>query len=125
MVMDVVNDVKNMAQNVVNSIKSMYNAVVGNSIVPDMVNGVLDEFNNMTDGAVRDTQNLVKGVNSELAGLPSQVNPEVNMNGAGGGRAAGSGGGQTVVDMRHAVIRDDKDMLDRMRRSGLDMTGAF
>ena len=47
------------------------------------------------------------------------------MNGAGGGRAAGSGGGQTVVDMRHAVIRDDKDMLDRMRRSGLDMTGAF
>ena len=125
MVMNVVNYVKNMAQNVVDSIKSMYNAVVGNSIVPDMVNGVLDEFNNMTDGAVRDTQNLVKGVNSELAGLPSQVNPEVNMNGAGGGRAAGSGGGQTVVDMRHAVIRDDKDMLDRMRRSGLDMTGAF
>ena len=125
MFMNVVNYVKNMAQNVVDSIKSMYNAVVGNSIVPDMVNGVLDEFNNMTDGAVRDTQNLVKGVNSELAGLPSQVNPEVNMNGAGGGRAAGSGGGQTVVDMRHAVIRDDKDMLDRMRRSGLDMTGAF
>ena len=127
MVMNVVNYVKNMAANVIDSIKSMFNAVVGNSIVPDMVRGVLDEFSNMTDGAVKDTQNLVKGVNSELGALPTDINPSVAVSNGGRGQGANTGrnNGPTIVDMRHAVIRDDKDMLDRMRRSGLEMTGAF
>lgn len=123
MVMNVVNYVKNMAQNVIASIEAMFQAVVGNSIVPDMVDGVLDEFSSMTDGAVRDTRGLVKGVNSELDGLPENVSPEVSMQ-AGGGQGRGAAGGVTV-DMRHAIIRDDKDMLDRMRRRGLEMSGAF
>ena len=127
MVSNVVNYVKNMAANVIASIKSMFNAVVGNSIVPDMVRGVLDEFSNMTDGAVKDTQNLVKGVNSELGALPTDINPSVAVANGGRGQGANTGrnNGPTIVDMRHAVIRDDKDMLDRMRRSGLEMTGAF
>jgi hypothetical protein len=81
----------------------------------------------MTDGAVKDTQNLVKGVNSELGDLPTDINPSVAVANGGRGQGANTGrnNGPTIVDMRHAVIRDDKDMLDRMRRSGLEMTGAF
>jgi hypothetical protein len=29
------------------------------------------------------------------------------------------------IDLRHAIIRDDKDMLERMFRSGGGMTGVF
>lgn len=123
MVMQVVNYVKNMAQNVINSIQQMFMAVVGNSIIPDMARGVLDEFAGMTDGAVRDTENLVKGVNGTLDGIRGNVAPTVEM--GNGGSRGGQGGGQTVVDMRHSVIRDDRDMMDRMRRRGLEMTGAF
>jgi hypothetical protein len=124
MVSQVVNYVKNMAANVISSIKSMFMAVVGNSIIPDMVRGVIGEFGNMTDQSIKDTERLVKGVNGTLAGINSRVAPGVDVSGGTAGRAS-TAGGNTTVDMRHAIIRDDKDMLDRMRRRGLEMTGAF
>jgi len=125
MVSQVVDYVKNMAQNVINSIKQMFMAVVGNSIVPDMVRGVIGEFGNMTDQSIKDTQRLVKGVNGTLAGLPDKVSPDVEMDATmGRGQGRGTGGG-VMVDMRHSIIRDDRDMLDRMRRRGLEMSGAF
>jgi len=124
MVSQVVNYVKNMAANVISSIKSMFMAVVGNSIIPDMVRGVIGEFGNMTDQSIKDTERLVKGVNGTLAGINSRVAPGVDVSGGTAGRAS-TAGGNTTVDMRHAIIRDDKDMLDRMRRRGLEMSGAF
>jgi len=124
MVSQVVNYVKNMAANVISSIKSMFMAVVGNSIIPDMVRGVIGEFGNMTDQSIKDTERLVKGVNGTLAGINGRVAPEVDVSGGTAGRAS-TAGGNTTVDMRHAIIRDDKDMLDRMRRRGLEMSGAF
>lgn len=124
MVASVVTYVQNMAANVIKSIKSMFMAVVGNSIIPDMARGVLDEFSGMTDGAVRDTESLVKGVNGTLDGIKSNIAPSVNVGGAAasGGAAAG---GNVTVDMRHSVMRDDKDMHNRLRRKGVQLTGAF
>lgn len=127
MVKNAVRYVSNMVSNILGKLKNLYTQAVGNSIIPDMANGILGEFAGMRDGTIKDTDDMVKGVNGRLEGLHDKVAPSIEAEGsAGGGRGGfGSAGGSTVVDMRHAVIRDDRDMLDRMRRRGLEMSGAF
>lgn len=56
----------------------MYIAVVGNSIVPDMVDEVLVEFDRMGDGMITGTDGTITGVVSSFDNLSSSINNVFN-----------------------------------------------
>jgi len=66
-----------MAESVYNSVTGwfgrMYDAVVGNSIIPDMATGVLGVFDNMATGMINSISNAVSGVVSYFGNLASSV----------------------------------------------------
>ena len=123
MVSGVVNRVKNMAQNVISSIKDMFNAVVGNSIIPDMANASIAEAEKMRRGVGGEADQMRKDVVGAADGMPDSIGAGAGGVGRGSGDAAGRAG--VNVDLRHATIRDDKDMLDRLRAAGVDLNGAL
>lgn len=113
--------VTRMVRAIVDRIRSMYRAVVGNSIIPDMVSEVGQEMEHMTKHGTTEAGKFSDGVSSSLENtkLPSAPSSSSDLSSVGGG-------GQPVnVDMRHSVIKDDKDMLDRMIRSGAYVAGVF
>jgi phage-related protein len=68
---------RSMAESVYNSVTGwfgrMYDAVVGNSIIPDMATGVLGVFDNMAAGMISYIQSAVSGVVSTMGNLASSV----------------------------------------------------
>lgn len=66
--------VENMGNNVKDSFNSMYDFVVGNSVVPDMVRDVLAEFDSMNTGMVVGTNDSTRLVNSNFATLIGSAN---------------------------------------------------
>jgi hypothetical protein len=52
----------------------MYDKVVGNSIVPDMIDGILREFDRQSDGMIEKTRNAVDGSISEYDRLEDDIN---------------------------------------------------
>lgn len=62
----VVNKAGELKDGVVNGFNSMYEKIVGGSIVPDMVNGVLSEFNRMNTGVKTTTIDLTATVTTEM-----------------------------------------------------------
>jgi hypothetical protein len=115
MVRAVIDRVTQMVKAVVARLKSMYKQVVGNSIIPDMVAEVGQEMTHMADQGAAEAGRFNSQVQRNLSGVELSAD-----------RAAGGGsGGAVSVDMRYAVIRDDKDMLERLMRSGAGVSGVF
>lgn len=123
MVSGVVNKVKNMARNVIDSIKGMFNSVVGNSIIPDMADQSIKVAGEMNAGVTDQADRMARNVVSAADGMPDSISPAAGRMGPGGANDGSRGG--VTVDMRNAVIRDDRDMLDRLRASGVDLNGAL
>jgi hypothetical protein len=117
MVNAVIQRVTRMVTETIKRLKSMYKAVVGNSIIPDMVRDVGAEMKVMADQGASEAERFNSGVQSGVSGITPPM--------AANGGVAGGQAGAVNVDMRYAVIRDDKDMLERMMRSGAGLTGAF
>lgn len=115
----VVGKVRSMANQVQDIISSLSMGLVGNSIIPDMANASVKEFEKMRRGAEEETGAMA----SNVMGKMQQVKgPSLEGTAAGG---QGRGGGTTIIDQRHSVWRDDKDMLERVRRSGVEMAGVY
>lgn len=104
----------NMARGAINAVQNMFSAIVGNSILPELRDRAGEEMAGMAEDSMGSAADMERGVQGHLDEIDG---PSGRSNGAG------PGGGQNI-DMRHAVIRDDRDMLDRMRRQGVDISGA-
>jgi len=63
-----------LGNRVTGAFSDMYNRVVGNSIVPDMVEGVINEFAVMNQGMTRETSEAVSAVSTNFGSLGSIVN---------------------------------------------------
>lgn len=117
--------VKSLVDTVTSKVKAMWQALTGNSIIPRMADEAIAEFGKMADSAEREGERTRKG----LEGSVSKAEPgSLSSGGPGAGQLGeGSSGqaGQTVIDMSRATFKDDKDMEDRLKRKGSDMTGAF
>lgn len=103
-----------MAQQAARLFQQLRQRVVGNSIVPDMVDQIADEMDRMVDVGVGGAAGMYDAMTSAPAMAPMAA-----------AQAGSATAGGVHVDMRHAIFRDDRDMLDRLARSGTDMTGAF
>lgn len=125
MVQTVVNSVTQMAQRTIAAIQDMYRQVVGNSIVPDMVDEVGAEMSRMTREGVAEAEKFNVGVQGALENTAAGTTASVTGAGRSANNGAASGNGNTYVDMRHAVIRDSMDMTDRLNRNGGILAGAF
>jgi hypothetical protein len=117
----VVDGVKSMVDGALAALTSLYDAAVGNSIIPDLVKGVSDEMKLMAENGDRYANQFADTVQSALTGISA---PDVAMAGAS---AAGGRSGQAMstvsIDMRGSIFRDDKDMLRRLDRGGAGMQG--
>lgn len=114
----VVNKLRNMVKNAIGALKGLYKKVVGNSIIPDMVNDVGAEMTRMADEGTAAAGEMSRGVSRSLSDTQSGFEGSVAAGGSGGA------GGAVNVDMRHAIIRDDRDMSDRLRRAGSEQAWA-
>jgi hypothetical protein len=99
-------------------------ALVGNSIVPDMVDGVVGEMGRMADQGIREADRMARGVQRAA---DMDVATRIGVQQRRAGRAAGMAGGigQQTVDLRHSIIRDGRDLEERLSRNGVGLTGAF
>jgi len=88
-----------------------------NSVVSNVVNKFRSMFSEITGIQTR----------ASTAGLESSMSlnstaPAAQLRSSGG---VGGSNSSTYVDMRNSVFRDDRDMLDRLRRQGQGLTGGF
>lgn len=113
--------VQNAVSNVIASFRHMFMEIVGNSIVPDMRVGVDNEMQGMADESVRSSAILARGVTGNFDDVASSSS---GMSGGYSGSGGSSAGGQTYVDMRHSTFNDDRDLQDRLKRSGAQTTGG-
>ena len=116
MVKRVTDAVSGMVSGTIDRLKGLYQRVVGNSIIPDMVREVGDEMQHMAKDGQQQAGRFANNVTGQLERVTA---PSMR----GQVAAQGAGGGATVVDMRWATIRDDRDMLERMMRSGAGVSG--
>lgn len=90
----VLDKVKAGVQSVTDAFYNMYNAVVGNSFVPDMVEGVQSEFAKLDSVMVQPAQAANKAVSESFAATAASVQASVaKANSAAGGLGKGIGGG--------------------------------
>jgi phage-related protein len=120
----VISRVSSMVDTVVSKVRAMWQALTGNSIIPQLADEAITEFNRLAGGAEeageRTRRGMVDSIGSVSAPGQARGGP-----GTAGGAAASGGGGPQVIDMSHSTFRDDRDMLERLRRKGSDMTAAF
>lgn len=110
--------VMDMVNAVTGAVRKMWQALTGNSIIPRMADEAIAEFDRMGEGGETAGERMRRGLTDAMA--------DVSLGDVRGGRGRDQGGGDVInVDMSHSTIRDDRDMLDRLRRSGADISGAF
>jgi phage-related protein len=68
-----VNGAKGAYDGVTNWFGQMYDEVVGNSIIPDMVNGVLGEFDDMSGGMVSRIADAIPGIIRTIGDVASEI----------------------------------------------------
>jgi hypothetical protein len=121
MVSGVLGWIGDMADGIVSRLNRLYDIVVGNSIIPDLARDVVSSVAGMADGSINETERMARGMDRAMPrdGLDPNSSP---VRAASGG--AGSFG-STTIDMRNSIIRDDRDMLERMRQRGLVPQGVF
>lgn len=124
----IINAISNMARGVINGIKNMvleslgwlghlYNEAVGNSIIPDMARDIGSEMNQMAEAGGQSAKAFANNVSGQLENAQSGWQS--------GMAAQGSSSGDVHVDMRNSIIRDDRDLTDRLMRKGGELAGAF
>lgn len=96
-----VNQVTQSINRVTEGFRVMWDKVVGNSYVPDMVDGVTSEFARMNKAMTSQTTDATGGVDSMFAGLLSEV---IN---------AAQSGGDIMEVFKNRLIRIADQMLDR------------
>ncbi len=118
--------VKAMVDTVVGIVKDMWQALTGNSIIPRMVDEADREFERMAKKAEDAGKRTKKGLEGAVGRANVGSLGDVAGAQGGGGGLAGAGG-TTVnnIDMSRATFRDDRDVMDRLKRKGSDLTGAF
>jgi hypothetical protein len=97
----------------------MYTAIVGGSIIPDLVADVGAEMSKMAEEGGEYANLFKRNVERQLESIkPTSL--KFGAASSGGAPAGTSAGGkQNVhVDMRWSVMRDDKDMYERLARAG-------
>lgn len=119
LVMGMVNRIRGLIDRLydatVGRLKALWNALVGNSIIVDLADDVVGEMARMATGSIDEADRFAKGVEG-AASMDVATGAMTTRPGAAGG---------TTIDMRHSVFRDDRDMEERLRRSGHSMAGAF
>lgn len=115
----VVARVSDMVDTVVGKVRDMWQALTGNSIIPRLADEAIAEFDRMGEGSERAGERIRRGMTDSVAGIPAP-----GAGGMGGAAAAGSAGAVNI-DLSHSTFHDDQDMLDRLRRNGADVSGAF
>lgn len=118
MAMGVVNSIKNMVLDALGWLGELYTQAVGNSIIPDMARDIGTEMDQMADAGGESAKQFANNVSGNLENAQS---------GWQSGMAAQSAGtsGDVNVDMRNSIIRDDRDLTDRLMRKGGELAGAF
>ena len=110
------------ARNIVEPIRGAYNTVVGNSISPAMAEGVVDELS----GLQTDAGNISKRVGDSISeGMEGAEGPGLGSVETRARRGQQGAGGDTYVDLRHAVMNDDADLRSRVSRAGGNFAGGF
>lgn len=99
--------------NAIRAFRDLARTVVGNSIIPDMVDDVGGEMTRMSEDMMGESARASRGVSGNL----DSITPER------AGMRGGSGGGtqKQTIDMRHSVIRDEKDLVKRARMAGAEV----
>ena len=114
----VVSTFTSMVSSVIDKAQQMWDSMTRNSIIPDMADEAIGAFERMADGSENAGERVRRGMTDAARAAESP--------GGRSGRNGGAGGDRpTVIDMSHSTFRDDRDMLDRLRRKGSDMSGAF
>jgi hypothetical protein len=118
MAMSVVTAIRNMVLDTLSWLRELYNQAVGNSIIPDMARDIGAEMDQMADAGGESAKQFANNVSGDLENAQS---------GWQSGMAAQtvSGSGDVHVDMRNSIIRDDRDLTDRLMRKGGELAGAF
>lgn len=130
----VVDGIRNMVRDALGSLRDLYNQAVGNSIIPDLVQGVTREFEDMADNAISETQRLRDGVLGDLPADGIEVNQATQTRGPDQREGDAWDGLSSIYDRARAnstipelvksVLRDFNEMADgvigetlRMRQS--------
>ncbi|MCR4436647.1 MAG: phage tail tape measure protein [Clostridiales bacterium] len=71
--MTIINFVKGFAEGIVSFFKGLWHALVGGSIVPDIVNGVLGWFSNLLSGVTGFASSLVETVTKAFSDIASAI----------------------------------------------------
>lgn len=108
--------IREMASGIGDTLAALYNRVVGNSIIPDMASEVVDELDGMADGSIAATVRMNSGMVEAMPREGLDANYST---------ATGTGSGNTTIDLRYSIFRDDNDMLQRMRVAGAEPIGAY
>lgn len=108
--------IREMASGIGDTLAALYNRVVGNSIIPDMASEVVDELEGMADGSIAATVRMNSGMTEAMPREGLDANYST---------ATGTGSGNTTIDLRYSIFRDDNDMLQRMRVAGAEPIGAY
>ena len=122
MVRGVIDRISGMVSTVTSLLSRLRRAVVGNSIIPDMASDVVKVMDDMTEKSIAAADEMRRGVTDALpdAGLVSG-GPEHSRS-ARAQREVGRG--SVNIDMRHSIIRDDRDMMRRAQLHGTNLHGA-
>lgn len=116
--------VMDMVDTVTDAIRSMWQTLTGNSIIPRMADEAIAEFNRMGDSSEDEGERMRRGMvdamdNAEMSAARARGQDPM------GGNARGGDGGRTSIDLSHSTFQNEADMLDRLRQHGADVSGAF
>lgn len=113
----VVDRVTGMVDAVVGKVREMWQALTGNSIIPQLADEAIAEFNRMGEGAESSGERVRRGLEGAVNSVQSSAGAAAS--------AGGGGGGPLNIDLSHSTFHDQQDMLDRLRGNGADVSGAF
>lgn len=140
--------VRDMVRSVIDMAQEMWDALTRNSIIPDMADQTIVEFERMASGAEsaggRMAEHMIgageqmsegmdrfgQDIDEDAIARIDRAQAEARRRREDVSLDTGLAGNArrdqaTFIDMSHSTFKDDRDMLDRMRRNGTDLTGAF
>ena len=101
------NAASDAAETVKDKMYDMWDYVVGHSVVPDMVDGVVEEFDRMKKGMVEETKAATAEVKKEFKDLEKETTTSANKlssKSSGGASKKGSGGNTKGLDILQNVF---------------------
>lgn len=69
----IINLVVGFVSGVINFFQSLYDALIGHSIIPEMIDGIIKAFVNLKDKAIEAVVGLVNGVKDKITGMASDA----------------------------------------------------